>query len=242
MTGFSALGVLNDVIILDGVTGTFSNGFINANNSGIKMAGSYSSNILTFQNVTITESIVSAFWHSANNPGGTVNVNNCNWYNSGGNFWADQAGAATYTVTFRDSIFLNAGFPSTTAGARNFSITTSGDVNFYNCVIGRSSATALANYYIEAGGTGALVLTDCTFTSLVAPAGGGNEIAGTQVFKIAGGLGNRYRQYYAPTAPLTGTWNLGDRVFNSAPSVGANKGWICTVAGTPGTWVSEGIL
>jgi hypothetical protein len=43
-------------------------------------------------------------------------------------------------------------------------------------------------------------------------------------------------------APTTGTYALGDRVFNSAPAVGSPKGWICTVAGTPGTWVSEGNL
>lgn len=34
----------------------------------------------------------------------------------------------------------------------------------------------------------------------------------------------------------------GRRVFNSAPAVGQPKGWICTVAGNPGTWVSEGNL
>lgn len=43
-------------------------------------------------------------------------------------------------------------------------------------------------------------------------------------------------------APTTGTWKVGDHVFNSAPAVGSPKGWICTVAGTPGTWVSEGNL
>lgn len=34
----------------------------------------------------------------------------------------------------------------------------------------------------------------------------------------------------------------GRRVFHSAPAVGQPKGWICTVAGNPGTWVSEGNL
>lgn len=43
-------------------------------------------------------------------------------------------------------------------------------------------------------------------------------------------------------APTTGTWAVGDRVRNSAPAVGSPKGWSCTVAGTPGTWVSEGNL
>ena len=38
------------------------------------------------------------------------------------------------------------------------------------------------------------------------------------------------------------TWAVGDTVYNSSPSVGQPKGWTCTVAGTPGTWVSMGNL
>lgn len=48
---------------------------------------------------------------------------------------------------------------------------------------------------------------------------------------------------YANTAPPTGNnWNVGDRVIQSLPVVGQPKGWRCTVAGNPGTWVSEGNL
>jgi len=43
-------------------------------------------------------------------------------------------------------------------------------------------------------------------------------------------------------APITGTWTQGDRVFNSAATVGQPKSFVCTVSGTPGTWVSEGNL
>jgi hypothetical protein len=43
-------------------------------------------------------------------------------------------------------------------------------------------------------------------------------------------------------APTNGTWVVGDHCRNSTPSVGQPKGWFCTVAGTPGTWVSEGNL
>lgn len=43
-------------------------------------------------------------------------------------------------------------------------------------------------------------------------------------------------------APTSGTWVRGDYVRNSNPAVGSPKGWICTVGGTPGTWVSEGNL
>lgn len=46
----------------------------------------------------------------------------------------------------------------------------------------------------------------------------------------------------ATAVPSSGTWKVGDHVFNSAPAVGSPKGWVCTVAGTPGTWVSEGNL
>jgi hypothetical protein len=47
---------------------------------------------------------------------------------------------------------------------------------------------------------------------------------------------------FSTAAPTTGTWARGDRVFNRDPAVGSPKGWICTVSGTPGTWVSEGNL
>lgn len=49
--------------------------------------------------------------------------------------------------------------------------------------------------------------------------------------------------------PGSGTWTVGMRVTNSAPSVlGAGgsqyivDGWVCTVAGTPGTWVARRTL
>jgi hypothetical protein len=47
-------------------------------------------------------------------------------------------------------------------------------------------------------------------------------------------------------APTTGTWAKGDYIRNSNPSeagVALSKyvihGWICTVAGTPGTWLQD---
>jgi len=47
---------------------------------------------------------------------------------------------------------------------------------------------------------------------------------------------------WATATPTSGNWERGDRLFNSAAAVGQPKGWICTVAGAPGTWVSEGNL
>ena len=51
------------------------------------------------------------------------------------------------------------------------------------------------------------------------------------------------------SAPASGTWMQGDSVKNSAPSelgtAGSKyviEGWICTVSGTPGTWLPKRCL
>lgn len=41
-------------------------------------------------------------------------------------------------------------------------------------------------------------------------------------------------------APTTGTWKQGDIVYNAAPASGGYVGWICVVAGAPGTWSPYG--
>lgn len=50
----------------------------------------------------------------------------------------------------------------------------------------------------------------------------------------------RYNAYNA--APATGTWAVGDVVYNSAPAAGGTEGFMCTTAGTPGTWKTFGVV
>jgi hypothetical protein len=57
-----------------------------------------------------------------------------------------------------------------------------------------------------------------------------------------GFIDNDFVRTSAAAAPTANTWAVGDHVRNSAPAIGSPKGWFCTVAGTPGTWVSEGNL
>jgi hypothetical protein len=45
-----------------------------------------------------------------------------------------------------------------------------------------------------------------------------------------------FRAWQQSAAPTTGTWRVGDIVWNNAPASGQPPGWMCTVAGTPGTW------
>lgn len=50
------------------------------------------------------------------------------------------------------------------------------------------------------------------------------------------------RQYYRTGTPSANYSLLNERIYNVVPTVGQPKSWVCTVAGSPGTWVSEGNL
>ena len=41
---------------------------------------------------------------------------------------------------------------------------------------------------------------------------------------------------YGDQVPNSGTFGIGDTIYNIAPAAGSPAGWMCTVAGTPGTW------
>lgn len=41
--------------------------------------------------------------------------------------------------------------------------------------------------------------------------------------------------------PTTGTYKVGDMVYKTSPVTGGNIGWVCTKAGTPGTWMEIGV-
>ena len=60
-------------------------------------------------------------------------------------------------------------------------------------------------------------------------------------FIVLGSGDNRIT--YGSAAPSTSTWKQGDVCFNTGAASGATKaGWICTVAGTPGTWKGFGTV
>lgn len=69
-----------------------------------------------------------------------------------------------------------------------------------------------------------------------------SQATGTNTLNAAIVYRRTKRYFESAAAPAAGTWNVGDYAKNSAPAVGQPKGWYCTVAGTPGTWVSEGNL
>lgn len=50
------------------------------------------------------------------------------------------------------------------------------------------------------------------------------------------------RQGWATASPASGTWARGDVVWNSAVAAAGSPGWICTTAGTPGTWKTMAVV
>jgi hypothetical protein len=68
------------------------------------------------------------------------------------------------------------------------------------------------------------------------------SMGSVRVFKGDALITSSNNQLYATAIPTTLRYEVGDRVIQQTPTVGQPKAWACTVAGTPGTWVSEGNL
>lgn len=92
---------------------------------------------------------------------------------------------------------------------------TSGAMNFGLWWIGVSGASVL---YVDEFSLA------CGSRALVNPSKFGSFELGQKTFLTA------------TAAPATGTWKQGDCVFRSDATSGGPAGWMCTVAGTPGTW------
>ena len=45
-----------------------------------------------------------------------------------------------------------------------------------------------------------------------------------------------HKVVYNSVAPIAGTWARADICWNTTPAAGGTPGWVCTTAGTPGTW------
>jgi hypothetical protein len=55
-------------------------------------------------------------------------------------------------------------------------------------------------------------------------------------FSVKGGR----RSYHSTICPVSGSWNIGDIVYNSSPIPDSYFGWICVSPGIPGVWKGFG--
>lgn len=60
----------------------------------------------------------------------------------------------------------------------------------------------------------------------------------TNTLNIAG----RVPGIFADILPAAGTWQVGDIIWKATPAASGFIGWVCTTAGTPGTWKTFGTI
>jgi hypothetical protein len=86
---------------------------------------------------------------------------------------------------------------------------------------------------ITVNATGCLIeLDECTFG---VPVIDGSQAAAAIVKKTGPSMTRS-------AAPAAGAWRVGDVVWNSAPAAAGTIGWVCTAAGSPGTWKTFGTI
>lgn len=63
---------------------------------------------------------------------------------------------------------------------------------------------------------------------------------GNQITNTSTGIVYIDGQVYGSAAPVSGTYKVGQVVWNTVPASGGPMGWVCTTGGSPGTWSSFG--
>jgi hypothetical protein len=102
---------------------------------------------------------------------------------------------------------------------------------FNNCPVTRMSTSIFTSAYTPYS----MIFTGTMTGSIVDET---NKVTA----RIENDGGTIISQYGNASGAAGNIWAVGDRVIQSIPVVGSPKGWRCTVAGAPGTWVSEGNL
>ena len=164
----------------------------------------------------------------------TTTLNSNVWYiesSTDNSNWTTRYTSAN--VSNSDQTITPSGAPVT---ARYWRIRSSasggGQMTVYSLEL-RGSGTAGSPFAVSPGADGAVPTYDSTATAGIAA--GGKEILVPDV-KVSGLTGataaSRYVGATATGAPASGTFAIGDFVVAQNGHI-----WICTVAGTPGTWV-----
>jgi parallel beta-helix repeat protein len=96
-----------------------------------------------------------------------------------------------------------------------------------------ANVSGLSRGYYFAGNANGSIISNVTGASVTTPFTATEDGCHSQ-------NGNSWNPYvtYRSSAPITGTWRVGDIAWNSSPAASGTMGWICVTAGTPGTWKS----
>jgi hypothetical protein len=125
------------------------------------------------------------------------------------------------------------------------------NLQFSNCRFNLSSRTYCRGINEDGTYTGGVVtVSSCLFLNVAdkpifLPHGrlaiSSTEVTGSRWSGLDGFAAKQNQLLYSGV-PTYGSFLAGDRFYNITPAVGQPKSWVCTVSGSPGTWVSEGNL
>lgn len=183
-------------------------------------------------------------------------------YNStiSNNVFIRPASAAIYTGDFGGSLIVRANkivdVIDTSATGNSFAIqnacvSTVSSVPVANCMIvanntlgtiGTTGYTGnMNNYglYISNGSTTQKTLTNGNDFSIAATSSYYDVNLSIFTESVTG---DRIVRSTGSAAPTTGTWKVGDQVVLDSPTAGGYIGYVCTTAGTPGTWKGYGAI
>jgi Pectate lyase superfamily protein len=147
----------------------------------------------------------------------------------------------TSTIIVNNSTMVRNGTTNPGGSSNNqtasFFVSNAGHAKITGNTIGDDRATPLAQ---RVYGVNAITLLEEHDNLRVGSLATVNETTVTQrISGVRRAINNRVNyETMSTAAPTTGTWARGDVCWNGDAAVGAPVGWICTVAGTPGTWVA----
>lgn len=189
-------------------------------------------NAIRAQSATVTGNVVT---------GGLVNIDVDDSVVTGnlilGNPGSADSGVKLRGVgTFTDNLFgtLDARHPSNVQVAANFRGTIANNTFHTNTsqpvitVVDGARGSIRSNYIDNVG------------AGLHLSRSGGGALQST--IDTDGGTQRSIVSQYASSAPTAGTWAVGSLIYNNAPTAGGFIGWVCTAAGTPGTWKTFGAI
>lgn len=159
------------------------------------------------------------------------------------------AGTSTGPATFRGE------YQTDVTGQRPINMTMFGNVYVHGAIL-KGTVTPFRSLFENTGGLYLYdAVIDGAFTNAFDADTNVTEVLQSNVQRINGAgaplLPGRHFSHIdgagkvttqGTAAPTTGAWNVGDRCWNTAAAAAGVPGWICTTAGTPGTWKAMAVV
>ena len=229
---------LNSVCVLQGDFNTYVNNHIFKSGAFGTDAGFnfFNANYCTISNCSVYNMDVAFSTSSSTN----ITIDNCF-----GNVVGKGLTIPTEGIIVRNSKFLHGG-----AGATDVCIdnSTATGKNFYegNFISGFYQGVVVADQSVAlfgnttVGSTNAGLRKTGNVTATIEAANNSWDSANPFLLSAYSRTGSTHDQAVIKytAAPTTLSWTRGDTAWNEEPTVGQPVGWMCTVAGTPGTWVA----